>query len=405
MNYIYMQCDCRYNEWLLDSISDKLVIEYTIEKCQQISEHVIAGIYDCAENNKLVDILEAKGVSVVLSKEGDVSKRFLNTVTTLDGNFVVRVGGDQLLIDVDKIKDILCQMENGGYDWFVERVSMSLLPDTVRISCLYKYKKEIESEDRYFRALNKIPNLKRYKLPYPIMLPYNFRANTNCNFRVCKSIIENKLDIYEISAEVVRKMAHTDSYLVKTGLLESWIIPFENADFYYDEDNKVNPWLGRTVIDVIKKHLNDTLNVFEWGMGNSTLFWSQYVNEVISVDHDQKWYQRMKEIEPQNADCRWVKLEYGGDYCKEIYNTDIEFDIIMIDGRDRVRCAMNAVDKLKSNGVIIWDNTEREFYQEGIDFLKKKGFKQLELCSVLYGNAGYECFTSIFYREDNIFDI
>jgi len=58
MNFVYMQCDCRYNGWLLNTIKDKYVIEYTIEKCRQISAQVIAGIYDCLENRKVADILK-----------------------------------------------------------------------------------------------------------------------------------------------------------------------------------------------------------------------------------------------------------------------------------------------------------------------------------------------------------
>ena len=93
---------------------------------------------------------------------------------------------------------------------------------------------------------------------------------------------------------------------MRTGLLESWIIPVDKTGYYYDEDNTINPWLGKTVIDMIKKHLNKTMNVFEWGMGNSTLFWSKYVNSVTSVEHDKEWFEKVKEIIPSNVCCKWI---------------------------------------------------------------------------------------------------
>lgn len=407
MNFVYLQCDCRFNKWLLEKIDNKYVIEHTIEKCNQIIKtQIVAGVFECVENERLVDVLKKYGISVILSKEENVNKRFLSIVTMLEGNLVVRVGGDQVLIDVSRINDIICSMEaNAKVDWFYEEISSSVLPDIVRIECLRTHLKKIENAGRYFHILAKIPDVMKHKLVYPMLFPYNFRASSSSGFRVCKIIIENDLNVYEVSGEMLKKLTQKDSYLVKTGLLESWIVPHEVSDFYYDVDNKVNPWLGRTVIDLIKKHLNNQLRVFEWGMGNSTLFWSQYVKSVISVEHDRNWYTKMKQIVPHNVDCRWKELEYGGAYSKEIMNTNVNFDIVMIDGRDRVRCAKNTVSKLTADGIIIWDNTERDYYKPGFDFLKENGFKRLELSSVLYGCPGAECFTSIFYRENNIFGL
>ena len=82
-----------------------------------------------------------------------------------------------------------------------------------------------------------------------------------------------------------------------------------------------------------------------------------------------------------------------------------KFDLIVIDGRDRIHCAENAVQKLNHNGVIIWDDTDVAGYKQGIDYLKKEGFKQLELSSVTYQLIGWKQVTSIFYKEDNILEI
>jgi len=57
------------------------------------------------------------------------------------------------------------------------------------------------------------------------------------------------------------------------------------------------------------------------------------------------------------------------------------------------------------HGVIIWDDTFREYYSSGFDYLSEKGFKRMELKSVVYMTPGYGHTTSIFYRKDNCLGI
>ena len=47
------------------------------------------------------------------------------------------------------------------------------------------------------------------------------------------------------------------------------------------------------------------------------------------------------------------------------------YDIICIDGRHRVKCLINSIDKLNKNGLLILDNAERHYYQKGIDSVPK----------------------------------
>ncbi len=214
-------------------------------------------------------------------------------------------------------------------------------------------------------------------------------------------MINKNLDIYELSLKLSDHLRYRENYLNKTGLMGSWILGNSYEDFFRDEDGNVNPWWGKTIIDLVVKKLNKDMRVFEWGMGNSTLFWSQYVGEVVSIESDLYWYKKMLEIIPRNVRAQYCELEYGGEYCQKIIDEQEKFDIILIDGRDRVRCAINSLEKLKENGIIIWDNT----YRDGYAYLKEQGFKKLELSSVIYGAPGVEDYTSVFYREDNILEL
>lgn len=167
----------------------------------------------------------------------------------------------------------------------------------------------------------------------------------------------------------------------------------------------MNPWWGRSVIDLIKKHLNKSMRVFEWGSGNSTLFWSKYVEEVVSIEHNRNWYEKMLNIVSENVKLNYYELEYDGDYCKAILKEKDYFNIILVDGRDRVECMKNAVKYLTEDGILILDNSEREYYKLGDDFLKRNGFRKLEISSIIYGLPGVEDFTAIYYRENNILNL
>ncbi len=51
-----------------------------------------------------------------------------------------------------------------------------------------------------------------------------------------------------------------------------------------------------------------------------------------------------------------------------------KFDIILINGRRRVDFAKKSINYLKNDGIVIWDNSLRERYHEGVEFLHKNDF-------------------------------
>lgn len=368
------------------------------------NSRLIAGVLQCPENQKLIDILGKNGVDVRLTEEDDVNKRFLDIISAEESGYVVRVGGDQCLLDYERMLWIIKEMRKNKDEWFYNPSCSCVIPDVVSIDLIKKYKSELENGKRYFEILDKMNGIKRYNMPYPMLVMFRFRANSSEGFRICKQVIRNKLDIYELS-ENIRKSLVNSSYLHKSGLLGSWILPMELEEFFYDENGDINPWWGESVIEIVKNHLNKSLTVFEWGSGNSTMFWAKYVKEVVSTEHDRQWYNRMNNIVPDNVSLNYYELEYGGEYCKAILNENKLFDIILVDGRDRVRCIKNAVKRLKENGVLILDNSEREKYREGKEFLREQGFKKLEIGSVVYGLPGFKDFTTLYYRDRNLFGL
>ena len=164
------------------------------------------------------------------------------------------------------------------------------------------------------------------------------------------------------------------------------------------------PWLSYTAIDFLSERLQKHFVVFEYGSGGSTLWLAQRVKKLISIEHDQQWYEELREQVPGNVTYIYQKLRRGYAYCQRVRRYKTLYHVIFIDGRDRVRCAINSYRNLLPDGVIVWDNTDRRRYREGIHFLRAHGLSQLKLNGIGPVDPR-DTQTSIFYRKDNCFEI
>jgi hypothetical protein len=160
------------------------------------------------------------------------------------------------------------------------------------------------------------------------------------------------------------------------------------------------PWIPFEAIDYLKQVFNSNMTVFEFGSGASTFFWSSRVKQVITVEHDEKWFKVVKEeidrkqidnveykLRVPNAidrnklsnksdyisnylsfDETYFDFEFSS-YVKEIDKyPDSFFDIIVIDGRARSSCIKHSLNKVNRNGYLIIDNSDREYYMKPFKF-------------------------------------
>ncbi|TMU57496.1 class I SAM-dependent methyltransferase [Flagellimonas algicola] len=165
------------------------------------------------------------------------------------------------------------------------------------------------------------------------------------------------------------------------------------------------PWFTYSFIAFLEKRIHGEMSIFEYGSGNSTLWFAKKGCTLVSVEHDENWYRQMQlrlDSTPK-IEYLWRDLESKA-YSQEILNYSRAFDIIVLDGRDRVNCCLNALNSLKEDGVIIWDNSDREEYLEGYQFLESNSFKRLDFHGLGPINSGKWC-TSVFYRKDNCLNI
>jgi hypothetical protein len=125
---------------------------------------------------------------------------------------------------------------------------------------------------------------------------------------------------------------------------------------------------------------------------------------VTAVEHDAEWAGRVRAEIPENVTLLEVPLERDGDYCRAAARTGEKFDVVVVDGRDRVNCGRNCLGALAEGGVIVWDDSQRRRYRSGLDFLAERGFRRLRFTGLgpIAANDGE---TSVLYRPSNCFGI
>jgi hypothetical protein len=165
------------------------------------------------------------------------------------------------------------------------------------------------------------------------------------------------------------------------------------------------PWYTYAALEWLAPRVRPTDRVFEYGAGNSTVWFGRHSKQVVSVEHDARWLAEVRSMAGAN-----VTLLLRTPHPEELaangnspYVTAINefppasFDIIVIDGVERVACAALAPARLKSDGSIIFDDSSRPASQPGIECLHQQGFGRLDF----YGfttQVGVRKCTSIFSR-------
>ena len=122
------------------------------------------------------------------------------------------------------------------------------------------------------------------------------------------------------------------------------------------------PWLTEQAIAFLDTYLSSTPNprVLEFGCGGSTVWLQSRVEQLVSVEHNPEWHTKVSVVVGDNVDLRLAGRPYHG-ICDGLPAE--HFDLVLVDGRDRVRCAQSAIHVLKPGWVLMLDNAERAGYQ------------------------------------------
>jgi hypothetical protein len=197
----------------------------------------------------------------------------------------------------------------------------------------------------------------------------------------------------------VRALRKALPYLRETGWIRSSL-----SKSSVDAEGAPIPWYSYAAIDFLQERVSPKHRVFEFGSGNSTLWWAGRAKSVMAVEHDSGWAAKVRATIPENVTLLEVPLEADADYCRTAQRTGSRYEIVVIDGRDRVNCALQCLESLADDAVVIWDDSHRSRYRRGFDFLAEHGFRRLRFTG-LGPIAAEDGETSILYRTANCLDI
>lgn len=189
------------------------------------------------------------------------------------------------------------------------------------------------------------------------------------------------------------------SYFRTTGMLRSYA-----AGRPMDGDGNALPLMTTGMADLLVDRLTPTMHVFEYGSGSSTHFFSQRVATVTSVEHDSKWIDAVRADIAPNVELLQRDVDDNGEYCRAIREHDRTYDVVAVDGRDRINCLREALTRVGDTGVIIFDDSERTRYAPALDIAAEAGFRRLDF-SGLRPTGVRESTTTLLYRPGNCFEL
>ncbi len=129
---------------------------------------------------------------------------------------------------------------------------------------------------------------------------------------------------------------------------------------------KYKPDWSPDTIAKVELFLTKDMRVFEWGIGNSTLWLAERCKTVYSMEHSHVWLEKIKDIATEigieNIQFNLYDLD-DRHYYEYIFDVP-KPDLIIIDGRNRMECMKTAVDV---GSPILLDDSERPRYAMAFD--------------------------------------
>lgn len=131
------------------------------------------------------------------------------------------------------------------------------------------------------------------------------------------------LDTFKLSAPLRLLI---NSSLTEDGWFKSYY--FKQA---IDSEGHPIPWCTYSFVKFLEPRLRSTFDVFEYGCGNSTLWYAKRVRSIKSVENNEKWFNNISSKLPENATAFLKTNLNDGDYSKEVLNDKKKYQIIVID--------------------------------------------------------------------------
>jgi len=189
------------------------------------------------------------------------------------------------------------------------------------------------------------------------------------------------------------------------------------AGYPLDTAGRSQPWLTLPAICFLGDRLSADLTVFEFGSGGSTAWYGRHAGRVTSVEHDESWFEKIKNDLPSNVELVFCGTEQPGefldlvfrplgdplDYVQVLRRASAERypDVVVIDGVDRLNCIAAVAAEAPDSTAIVVDNLEYENeLAPAIELLATKGYRRLDFWGIAPGGLRLSD-TAIFYKVGN----
>ena len=200
------------------------------------------------------------------------------------------------------------------------------------------------------------------------------------------------MEQYDNSAyqKMVRDRVQRDFYILA---VEQGLALSVEKQLPIDKSGEPIPWYTYPSIEYLSKIDFSNLNIFEYGCGHSSLYWNKRGANVMSVDHDRNWVEKIMPLVPEN---RLLYRSEKKQYVYAIKEFDSPIDVLVIDGIHRNECAYISIPLLQQHSLVILDNSD--WFPTVSEFLKSMGFFPIDFNG--FGPINHYCWTtSLFFRD------
>lgn len=170
------------------------------------------------------------------------------------------------------------------------------------------------------------------------------------------------------------------------GLLEFWLRRTYSSVFYHRIYRKRYPYYVPAVVGILSGlFAGKQAKVFEYGSGISTIWYARRVQSLIAIEHHEEWNHKitdwLKKNKLINVELKYIPPENDlfQEYTRSILRYDDNyFDVVAVDGRNRVECVQQAANKVKIGGYLILDDSHRARYQPAFNLLANYKYKKYD---------------------------
>jgi hypothetical protein len=186
----------------------------------------------------------------------------------------------------------------------------------------------------------------------------------------------------------------------------------------------IKPMMTNNEIRIIEKTLFDygksdrVVNVLEWGSGGSTVYFTKYMRGKSieyswdSVEYNRSWYEKIRDLTKNDKSINIALFDVGNNGLKQI-NTNMDkyveypeslgkkFDVVLVDGRKRRRCLIEAKKLIRPNGVVFLHDAQRKYYHSSFELYSNHRFVSVNLW--MGDNLTKSAIVYFLYRVTDIF--